>query len=890
MLFQALSAASVSSTWNNASGGSWFTAVNWTHNPPQSTVPDNGTDTFDVTVATASGSPYIVSIGSSATVTKLNLNSSNAIITQAIPATTVSVLDTFTLGSGSYHLNGGTLAPATLILHGGSLSFAGGTLAPCNITLNGGTVLGGSLTTSGAGQLHLAANSSNILDGTTLVGGLLFDVDGGKVKLRNDATFAPSDCTLGASSNTLFYEGTATDATASISSTLNLNGVGGSVNLFGLPTRLTVTPSGRIRGRGTVYANAANCELLNQGITSADLAGQSLSLETNTVTNASGATLRAQNGGTLSFNPSIAFNNLAGSILSTTGGSTVTLLRNWHNSGIIVIADTSVLNLQGSCTTADLGLGGWLRSGGTVNLQAALDNTGTTLDLATCGTLILNGGSIKGGSILSTPTARLAPNFLGTNLLDAVAYQGTLVLDQNNFRVRLRNDATFTGSASLTANGAALIYEGTADESTALLANASINLDGTNGILSLIGTAPVLTIAPTAVVRGSGSFNQGTGGTFTGTPTVINQGLISADVAGQTFALSIAALTNTGVLEAKSGAILSLTPTLANQSAGTFRLAGGAFQITSNTAGPEFTVGASARLEGYGEVRFTSAATDSLSLAGTLAPALGTGGLAIKGDLIPSASAVLAFDLAGATQATGYDFVAEAGATPLNLAGCTLQLTLAVGFTPTNAQVYTILTSTQTITGAFGNVASGSRLATTEGRGTFRVSYTGTSVVLSEFQPTPKAAYINWLDAAFPGVSDPDGDGVPNLQEFAFHGNPTSATSRGLTTCAMQNVDPAPGNEFTFVLAVRTGAVFTQQPDGSQRNLAAVESLHYSVQGSTTLGTFNQPVLHSGPTFAPPAGTGLPDLTGSGWEYHTFYLDPAVAGTRRFLRAVVDNQ
>ena len=44
-------------------------------------------------------------------------------------------------------------------------------------------------------------------------------------------------------------------------------------------------------------------------------------------------------------------------------GSTVTLQRNWHNSGGIVISDASVLNLQGTYSTADLGLSGWLRFG-----------------------------------------------------------------------------------------------------------------------------------------------------------------------------------------------------------------------------------------------------------------------------------------------------------------------------------------------------------------------------------------------------------------------------------------------------------------------------------------------------------------------------------------------
>ncbi|MEY4489166.1 MAG: hypothetical protein RIQ79_1674 [Verrucomicrobiota bacterium] len=165
--------------------------------------------------------------------------------------------------------------------------------------------------------------------------------------------------------------------------------------------------------------------------------------------------------------------------------------------------------------------------------------------------------------------------------------------------------------------------------------------------------------------------------------------------------------------------------------------------------------------------------------------------------------------------------------------------------------------------------------------------------------PPPDAAYLAWLATAFPGESDPafigdladpDGDGAPNLLEFAFHGDPATPSSTGLTRHLMQDIDAAPGVEFTLVLAFRAGAVFTPQADGSQKNLAAIDSLHCTVQGSVNLLAYDQPVLHTGPSFVAPPDAGLPDLTGTGWEYHTFYLDPAVASERRFLRAVVDKQ
>ena len=65
-----------------------------------------------------------------------------------------------------------------------------------------------------------------------------------------------------------------------------------------------------------------------------------------------------------------------------------------------------------------------------------------------------------------------------------------------------------------------------------------------------------------------------------------------------------------------------------------------------------------------------------------------------------------------------------------------------------------------------------------------------------------------------------------------------------------------------------------------------MDGLRCTVQASTTLAAFNHPVLHLGPSFTSP---GLPGLTGTGWEYHTFFADPTAGNKRGFLRAVVDS-
>jgi endo-1,4-beta-xylanase len=162
-------------------------------------------------------------------------------------------------------------------------------------------------------------------------------------------------------------------------------------------------------------------------------------------------------------------------------------------------------------------------------------------------------------------------------------------------------------------------------------------------------------------------------------------------------------------------------------------------------------------------------------------------------------------------------------------------------------------------------------------------------LTLSYVGSTP---YETWIESAafntpplspsekLPG-SDADLDGSPNFLEFALNGNPVDPSDNGWISPLIQDATTPAGNELTLVIAVRDGAVFT---DGS----ATVSGVTYTVEGSLGLDFPSSAVSSTGPSDTAPAATGLPDLSGTDWEYHTFKLDASegLAG-RGFLRLKV---
>ena len=129
--------------------------------------------------------------------------------------------------------------------------------------------------------------------------------------------------------------------------------------------------------------------------------------------------------------------------------------------------------------------------------------------------------------------------------------------------------------------------------------------------------------------------------------------------------------------------------------------------------------------------------------------------------------------------------------------------------------------------------------------------------------------------ADFTPNGDPDGDGVSNLAEFAFRGNPLDGAENGI----IRHSTPGP---LVLTVAIRKGnsAAFT----GSPLRLT-VAGVTYTIEGSSGLIHFNSAV-----TEITPATAGLPDLsTDLDYEYRSFSLGGSAGLTESgFLRAKVE--
>jgi autotransporter-associated beta strand protein len=157
--------------------------------------------------------------------------------------------------------------------------------------------------------------------------------------------------------------------------------------------------------------------------------------------------------------------------------------------------------------------------------------------------------------------------------------------------------------------------------------------------------------------------------------------------------------------------------------------------------------------------------------------------------------------------------------------------------------------------------------------------------------------FTPWIDSFFPAetnpaiigkTADPDNDGVDNLTEFALNGDPDDGSNNGLTTLVLQDTAAPAGNELTLVAAVRDGASFSA---AGTTQTATLDGVVYTIEGSldlafspgsavTTVGSGSE---------AAPAGTSLPAITGSAWEYRTFRLDASEGlSGKGFLRAKIE--
>lgn len=207
---------------------------------------------------------------------------------------------------------------------------------------------------------------------------------------------------------------------------------------------------------------------------------------------------------------------------------------------------------------------------------------------------------------------------------------------------------------------------------------------------------------------------------------------------------------------------------------------------------------------------------------GNVAPGHSPGQILVQGSVTLQSPSVVLMEIGGTAAGTQFDQVVQQGGAGTVLGG-ELMLTMINSFQNTiqSGNTFAILTSDQALSGSFSNVASGGRLATTDGSGSFKVTYAGqTAVTLSDFQsgmpPIQLTSTVSRkmhgalgpFDIILPAV-EPRSSGGSHTLVFSFTNNLTSGSASVTSgTGSVQGTPVISGNTLTAQL---TGVADAQQ-------------------------------------------------------------------------------
>ena len=566
LLMTAWAAEAATVFWVGGSGD-WSTPANW------STDSLPGTND-DVVIGAGASITVTHSTGTDAV---RNVQSEQAFV---LSGGTLTVSNTFQ-ASDTFTLSGGTLQTATVVTtNGASLIVSGRYSSLDGVTVNGVLDVGNTYNY----YVQVTVTNGLVLNGTAYVGG------------QSDSSAYNFGAISFAGSQTLSGNGTVVFGGPK-------NGEAIALRLVNEATVLTIGPGITVRGLfGSIgyndsWGGPTNVAVVNQGLISCDVTNGTITINAQPLSNT--GVVSMSNGGSLNINymtsmvgllvsgsGTLTLNgnwinagvlNVTGSTLTLNGnwtntgvlnvtGSTLTLNGNWSNSGTLNATNATV-NLGGTFTLASLG--NFNSSGSTMNLMGTLNNTNTTLFLnGTSNSLVLAGGAILGGTVVTTNGASLIVSGGGSSL-DGVTVNG--VLDVGNtynyyIQVTVTNGLVLNGTAYVGGQSESSAYNfGVINfaGSQTLSGNGTVVFGGPkNGqaiALRLVNEATALTIGPGITVRGlfgSIGYNDSWGG-----PTnvaVVNQGLISCDVTNGTITINAQPLSNTGVVSMSNGGSLSL--------------------------------------------------------------------------------------------------------------------------------------------------------------------------------------------------------------------------------------------------------------------------------------------------------------------------------------------
>jgi len=372
----------------------------------------------------------------------------------------------------------------------------------------------------------------------------------------------------------------------------------------------------------------------------------------------------------------------------------------------------------------------------------AIGRANQTLDLINNGTIIINDPTASATFLLNSPLQN----------------NGTVILDDNrsaSFNTDFINHGSFEMNPS---------------------SSVAISGDLTNNGTATMGNSSNSTITGDLTNNGTATMGNSSSSTITG--DLINTGTLTMDNASNSM-ISKAA-TNSGTVSLNAAAMLNL--------ATTYTQSIGITTVNGTITAPQGILVNGGLLKGGGIINGNFSVN-----AATVAPGDSIGTLTSAGNATFSSATRLEFELHGTTAGSQYDQF-QVGNGNLSLGNAGLFISLANTFIPSSADVFTIASSQLGISGTIGNLTEG-RITTAGNKGTFAVSVLGTSLQLSDFQPTISEIQdldndllgddwerANFGDTESQGaLDDPDKDGFVNLIEYALGTDPNASNPESFT-------------------------------------------------------------------------------------------------------------
>ena len=510
---------------------------------------------------------------------------------------------------------------------------------------------------------------------------------------------------------------------------------------------------------------------------------------------------------------------------------------------------------------------------GTIPDASGVEMTGGTIDTSllneSVASLSGTGGNVGGGGRLTVLTSGSA-SFSG-------AVNGTSTLCMAGTGTQTIAGTGDNGDGYARVESGTLVLAKTSTGSVHSVGrNNNVGLTITGGTAQLGGSGNDQIYVETHVNQTGGVFDlngtsegfralTGTGGTVLNSAAATFSDLTLGQNSGAADTYTYAgSLTNgTGQLSlTKTGAGTQVLSGSCSHS-GLTSVGSGTLQVNGTVSQSTVTVGGGATLGGTGTV----SGEVSVSTGGTIAPGASTGTLTIGTCLLDG---TLKIELNGASS----DRLTVTGELDIMNAGLVIETPGAGATQP----VY-VIASYDTLTGA----TFPTEPVLPPGY-TINYNYQGNKQIALIATATP---YELWADGKGldetndDPTDDPDKDGITNLEEFAFDGEPLSGTDTGKIVGAIRLVES--NNVLTLTLPVRTGAEFNGDGDLVSN---PISGLVYKIQGSTTLSDFTSMNVTE---VSPAITTGLPGLTNAQWTYRTFRVPAPVNGApKQFLRATAE--